>query len=383
MKILIHSTAPWFNSGYGGQTALLAPRLTELGHEVAISAICGLEGAPRVWRGMTVYPRRLDSYGSNLVRGHADHFSADLVLTLCDIWPLRPEVFADLNTACWFPVDCHPLSIADRPWLQRTKAVPIAMSRHGHQMLLEAGFDAAQYVPHGIDTATYAPGDQAEAREILGVPGDAFVIGINSANKGTSPSRKAFPQQLAAFAKLRKRHSDALLMIHTEMTAPDGLDLPALGVETGIPREAIVWSDQYLYRAGMFSDKYLAAWYNACDVVSNATYGEGFGLPTVEAQACGVPVVVTDNSASAELVGSGWKIPGVEHWHHFHQAWWSAPDVDHLARTYAKAYAGGAVKRRGGQARDFAVGYDADRVLKEYWVPALDVFAAAVEDKTA
>lgn len=381
MRILLHSTAPWCGTGYGAQTAQLAPRLAAAGHQVAISASHGLEGAVLPWNGIPVYPRGFDKWGSDIVAGHAEHFAADLVLTLCDIWVLRPDVFTQLNTACWFPVDCKPLSVADYQWLHQTGATPVAMSRYGQRMLADADI-TAHYAPHGVDTAMFTPADQAAARADLGIPADAFVVGINSANVGATPSRKAFPQQFTAFARLRKRHNDALLLLHTEMAPPDGLNLPKLAVAAGIPQDAVVWSQQHPYRAGMFGPDYLANWYNVCDLVSNATYGEGFGLPTVEAQACGVPVVVTDNSASAELLGSGWKVPGVPYWHGFHHAWWSAPDVDQLARTYEKAYDGGAAKRRGDQARNFALRYEADAVFTEHWKPTLELLEEAVDKRT-
>lgn len=377
MKILIHSNAPWVPSGYGQQTALLAPRLAELGHEPAVSAFHGLQGSVTTWNGIRVYPRHADLFGSDVVAGHVRHFGADLVITLTDVWVLDPRVFGSFNTACWMPIDCRPLSAEDRMWLTASKAVPVATSRHGQRMLTDAGFTAL-HVPHSVDTGVYAPTDQAAVRSELGLPETAFIIGINAANKGKAPSRKAFPQQFEAFTRLRRKHDDAVLLLHTDMSAvADGLDLAALAESFGLPQGSVIWSDQYSYRAGLLDDRYLAAWYNACDVVSMATYGEGFGLPTVEAQACGVPVVAADNSASSELVGSGWKIRGHPHWNAFHRAWWEAPDVDDLTRAYRKAYDGGAVKRRGGQARDFAVRYDVDHVTVEYWKPTLDLMAPA------
>jgi len=44
---------------------------------------------------------------------------------------------------------------------------------------------------------------------------------------------------------------------------------------------------------------------NAADVYVSTTSGEGFGLTLAESMACGVPVVVTDWAAEAEVVGPG------------------------------------------------------------------------------
>lgn len=55
----------------------------------------------------------------------------------------------------------------------------------------------------------------------------------------------------------------------------------------------------------------LAQWYSTADVFVNPTYEETFGLTTVEAQACGTPVVVYETDGCPETVapGNGRLIP--------------------------------------------------------------------------
>jgi glycosyltransferase involved in cell wall biosynthesis len=45
------------------------------------------------------------------------------------------------------------------------------------------------------------------------------------------------------------------------------------------------------------------------DVFCLPTRGEGFGMPVVEAQGCGTPVIVTDNTSGKELAKTGFVIP--------------------------------------------------------------------------
>ena len=129
MKILVHGNAPWLPTGYGQQMAQLVPRLASLGHEVAISAFCGVQGARSNWEGFTVFPGGLEAYGNDVITGHAQVFGADLVLTLMDAWVLYPDIVSKLNVACWMPVDCTPLSVMDRKFLRESGVTPIAMSR--------------------------------------------------------------------------------------------------------------------------------------------------------------------------------------------------------------------------------------------------------------
>jgi glycosyltransferase involved in cell wall biosynthesis len=52
-------------------------------------------------------------------------------------------------------------------------------------------------------------------------------------------------------------------------------------------------------------DPTLAGWYRGADALVITSRSEGFGLPAIEAMACGTPVVAFDNTALPEIVGSG------------------------------------------------------------------------------
>jgi tetratricopeptide (TPR) repeat protein len=60
----------------------------------------------------------------------------------------------------------------------------------------------------------------------------------------------------------------------------------------------------------MLPEEDIAALYRACDVFVSPYRGEGFSLPTLEAMACGLPVIVTEGGATDDFVDEnvGWKI---------------------------------------------------------------------------
>src|SRR6185312_11343510 len=105
IKVLWHSNAPWSPSGYGQQTALWVPRIAAMGHEVAISAFYGHEGAPGEWQGHQIFSRGQHPYGGDIVGMHARAFDADLVITLMDLWALPVDTLKDFKTAAWMPID--------------------------------------------------------------------------------------------------------------------------------------------------------------------------------------------------------------------------------------------------------------------------------------
>lgn len=361
-------------TGYGQQAAILATGLLALGHEVVISAFCGLEGPPVGWNGIKVLSSASagDLLGSALLAEHARAERADLVLTLCDAWALDASVLKGLPLACWLPVDCRPLSVRDQAFLKAAGAVPVAMSRHGERMLQAAGFRPL-YVPHALhDAYAAARTTRGQARAGMGIDGQ-FVIGINATAK--DPYRKGLAEQLEAFSWFWQQNPASLLLVHSRIAEPGGLDLDALARRLGIAG-AVRFSDQRLLLSGQLDEEWLATWYAALDLYSGCSLGEGFGLPLIEAQACGTPVVVTNASAMAELRGPGWMAEGEPFWNPVHEAWWRKPYVEEIFDCYhaacdMKLEQPEKWEQLREDSRAFARRFSTDRAIADAWAPAL------------
>ncbi|MCR4339225.1 MAG: glycosyltransferase family 4 protein [Gemmatimonadaceae bacterium] len=381
MKILWHSNAPWTPSGYGQQTALFTPRIKALGHEVAISAFYGLEGSMLDWEGMRVYPTDNTRFGKAMLPYYVGHFANGevdprdvLVLTLMDVWVLNEAVakLSPLRMASWVPVDHDPVPPGVSQFFTHSGARPIAMSRFGEAKLQEAGLDPL-YVPHGVDTTLFRPQPDRDAiREGMGVPDGAFVIGMVANNQGNSPPRKAFPQVFQAFSIFQKKHPDAFLYLHADMHGMNsGIKLRYLAETCGIPERAYGCSDQMLLQLGLPAAA-MSYVYSTFDVLASPSYGEGFGIPIVEAQACGVPVIVTDWTAMPELCGAGWLVEGDPWFDTHHGSFFMCPSVQKIVEAFEHAYEARDDQGLRDRAVEFAAGYDVDTVMRDYWVPALD-----------
>ena len=107
------------------------------------------------------------------------------------------------------------------------------------------------------------------------------------------------------------------------------------------------------------------------DVLVQPSRGEGFGIPLVEAQACGTRAVVSNATAQPELLGHGWAVDVQPQWDEAQKAWWFTPQVGSIVDALEAAYAEGRVRSQ--KAIDFAAQYDADKVFDQYWRPALEV----------
>lgn len=380
-KLLWHSNAGWSPTGYGQQTGLFAPKLQEH-YDIGISAFYGLEGARLNWNGIITYPGMQPDMGNRTLLPHARaHFGGDprggLVITLLDVWVLDPKVVQNLNMGCWVPVDHQPAPPRVLDFFRASGVVPIAMSKFGQRELQE--FDPL-YVPHGVDTNAYRPIDQKEARELTGLPQDKWLVGMVAANKG-NPSRKCFAEAFMAFKKFRDMNEDVGLYLHTEGTGIfNGLDLASLIRECGIPSEDVYLADQERILYNPVAPDTMAHIYSSLDVLLSASAGEGFGIPVLEANACGVPAIVTDFSAQPEVCGAGWKVKYTPYWT-TQGSWQAHPDVDDMVDSLKSAHrmSGKELTALKKQAREHALEYDADLVYEKYLLPALAEVAKRYE----
>ena len=369
-KLLWRSDSPLAVSGYALMTALFAPRVAALGYEVVISAPSSYRGKPLEYGDCLIIGGARDPHGNDVLAGDYQAHKADLLLTLCDLFALYPSAsdIAGMNAAHLVPVDTEPAGEIDVATLRDGGGTPIAISEHGRRMLAAEGCDPL-YIPHGIETGLFTPGDPPEG---------PFTVGINAVNKDLSV-RKRIPSQMLAFARFRERHPEARLKIHSAAQASPGLNLRAVAGRLGIA-DAVDWPDLYSYMTSAIPAEAMAAWYRDLDVLSNCA-NEGFGLAVLEAQSCGVPVVVSDCSAGPELCGAGWKVPGDLEWTDGHNAWWLNPYPRAIEAAYENAWQAredGKMPAMRAKARTFAEGYDADLVLSTFWKPALERLEAGL-----
>jgi glycosyltransferase involved in cell wall biosynthesis len=379
VKILWMSNAAWTGSGYAEQTAIFARRLRDLGHDVVLVANWGLNGMVTTWQGFTVYPAD-GVWGNATIDTYATHAEADLVITLCDAHVLKPDEWPDLHMAIWAPVDHYPIPPKVLKTLAHPNITPIAMSRFGEKMMRDCTLDPL-YVPHGYDPAVFKPEPELrdQIRDTMGIPRDAFLAGMVAANKSATVARKAFPQAFHAFANFQRTHPDAYLYCHCDPLAGTeaafGMDLDKLRKMVGIPEDRLMFPSHEARVLGM-NARVVAHLYQAMDVLLMPSMGEGFGVPLIEAQATGCPVITSDHSAMTELGQAGWLVPGDPWWDQAADSFFIIPFIGSIQDALEQAYEVRGDPRVREEAVEFAQPYNADLVTVDYWLPALERLAA-------
>jgi glycosyltransferase involved in cell wall biosynthesis len=324
VRLLWISDSPTTPSGFATVTREVCRRLRDRGHRIEILG-WQTRGASTWWEGMPVHPVRHDQFGADVLLGYLMRVRPDYVVSLADVWwtgflaDPQIQAFLDMSGTRWvhyYPVDgATPEGVLPKGWaeLLRIADVAIAMSRYGQEISQASGVEAG-YVPHGVDCSLFRPpADKQAAKAALNYDG-RFVILSDARNQ----PRKMLPRTLDILRLLAsdERYDDVALHLHcdpndeaanSELYSYSILhDLETLGL---LGRVRFTAGFEMRPGGGVTMPE-LARLYQAADVHLLCSYGEGFGLPTLQAAAAGVVPLAVDASASRELLqGHGSAVP--------------------------------------------------------------------------
>jgi phosphatidylinositol alpha-1,6-mannosyltransferase len=145
--------------------------------------------------------------------------------------------------------------------------------------------------PVGVDLDLFRPADPGEAKDRLGYSGRFVVLHVGrlTVNKGADELIRAAPAVADPIP-------DVVFVIVG--SGPAASDLKRAAARLGVER--------YVEFVGSVPNRELPQFYNAADVFINPTReNETFGLTTVEAMACGTPVIISRCGAETGIVTPG------------------------------------------------------------------------------
>lgn len=362
-------------SAYSIQGRLWVNELRRAGHHVDVFELSNGGGLPkRTTDGVTVYPVALDPLGSDMIEGYTRQLKADCIITLVDVWGLAAWPIERLgNLFPLTPIDHQPCP-PDVTGTAKRCTAPIAISRFGFGELQRAGLSPL-YWPHAIDPNIWQPGDKQAARARQNIDPDVFwvsFVGVNDSN----PSRKGLPELLIAWQMFVTKHPHAQLYLHTSRhgnlpvsPATGGVRIDDICKTIGLDPRTIVLVDQHRYRSGLPAHE-LVEIARASDVLILPSRGEGFGMPLLEFQRVGCPVITSNYAAGAELCFSGWKTEGEVEWT-WQNAFWMKPGIASLYEALEAAYEERDNPLRRQRAIEGAREYDVQNVAALYMRPVL------------
>lgn len=170
----------------------------------------------------------------------------------------------------------------------------ITVSEHTRQDLIEffrVQEERVTVIHSGVD-ARFHPGDADAAARVRGekTGGRRFVLYV-----GTLEPRKNLDVLIRAFAAAKRTGGSNRALVLVGARGWMDSHLFALVNELDLGEHVVF--------AGYVPSDELPGWYNAADLFAYPSAYEGFGLPLLEAMACGVPAITTASSALAEVAG--------------------------------------------------------------------------------
>jgi glycosyltransferase involved in cell wall biosynthesis len=219
------------------------------------------------------------------------------------------------------------------PTLKPIKNSIFACTTHFAQTLYAAAdISPTPYLPHGFDPSIFHPGSRQQARRRLGWKHSGPTVlmlgtnySLNPLDSGFNPAidRKNWLGGLQAFAMARKHHPNLKLYLHTN--ALGAINLPQAIKSLNLSSSVILANT-----TNMMPQSHIADLYRASNLLLFPSIGESFGVPLIEAQACGIPVIATKTGPMTELVLSGSAVKANPH-----PAFpaWATPDPALLAQA--------------------------------------------------
>jgi glycosyltransferase involved in cell wall biosynthesis len=230
----------------------------------------------------------------------------------------RPNLLwspANTGPACYDRqvVTVHDLTPVDHPecmgrlfglWYRRLwkKLLPrvrriLTVSRFTRQRILDVyGLDEDRVVVTPLAAAqSFRPaGDEqiAQARRAAGIGPEPYILTV-----GTIEPRKNLPRLLEAWKQVYPKHRGLRLVV-----------VGAAGSEGVFGRSAQPSPPAGVLLAGRVEEAHLPGLYSGAELMVYPSLYEGFGLPPLEAMACGTPVVVSNAPALVEVVGQVGRI---------------------------------------------------------------------------
>lgn len=243
--------------------------------------------------------------------------------------------------ACWYPNHFRPLRPETRICLSMFTHI-VSLCKSDEKLLKEMFPDKkVNTIAHIVDIPKVFP-DVKNIREQYKIPKDAFVVMLNCGNYDTQ-NRKSLDTSLLAYDAFQKDHPDAFLVVHAwhfkEISQSSQLIRNVFPIQyfvdnyTNIPKQRMLLNETLKTHDEVMNLMY------ASDVLLHGSKTEGFGIPIVEAQLMGIPVISTKFGAMEDYTKYGYSVDYAQpSYEPSSRGMWVIPSIENMREALCKVY---------------------------------------------
>jgi len=258
-----------------------------------------------------------------------------------DLTRIITDTFFSCKSFAWYPNHFNPINEFNKNKLKAFSHI-VSLSPSDTELLKDTMHNKEiVFILHIIELNYMFKGKQF-LREKYNVPKDAFVVLINAGNYDYQ-NRKSFDTSIFAFEKLVEKIPNSFLYIRTfnisnitdtkYKNTKDFMDI------RDIMKYVNISSDQYIIEEKIRIYNEILEIMEMSDVLLQGSKSEGFGVPVLEAQVLGVPVVTNKFGAMGDYTFYGISVPPLQKsYDNVGKGIWSIPNVDGLAQALEDIY---------------------------------------------
>jgi glycosyltransferase involved in cell wall biosynthesis len=183
----------------------------------------------------------------------------------------------------------------------RRASLILTISEYSKRMIMDRwGIpeDRIALTPNAVDPLMFNPGDPLHSRQLVK---DTYQLEDYILSVGRIEPRKNHQSLVHSYAHLKAQGKSLPKLVFVGGKDFGYRDLASLIQEKGLEKDVV-----FLHA---ISDQMLPHLYRAALVMAYPSFAEGFGIPPLEAMACGCPVITSGSTALGEVVGkAGWLI---------------------------------------------------------------------------
>lgn len=344
-----------------------------------------------------------DRYGRYSLEHAVADFQPDVLLSIGDEWMVN-HVIPLKNKYGFYWISHLPIDGMPIPpeWVNTIKEMDFCVpyGKWGTSVIKQRIQSINPgYIYHGVDTNTYKPDKELRelTRKNMNISEDEFLIGY----VGRNQPRKQIPSLFKAFSLFVKQHAECGKTKKYWITNKDEFyinefiypanEMPYLNASKADPKispfsgkrdgnthypennkiklylhcafEDVGWNieeqfhryrlmNKVVSRSGMEAglgvpENEMNGIYNAFDMFTLPTIGEGFGLPILEAMSCGIPLCVTNYSAHPEWCAEAGPLinPKIMYTEPLTNIERALVDINHYAHCIHEIYTASSFKR--------------------------------------